>query len=111
LPIAWEFGESTIEPDQQPASSGDPAPSHADRPLVAPVILDVSPAWLAERTAFAGREAERSAIRAALDRALGGHGSLVMLGGGPGVGKSRLAMEMAEYGSRVGFRCLVGHLL
>src|ERR1700730_7741886 len=32
-----------------------------------------------------------------------------MLGGGPGVGKTRLAMEMAEYASRVGFRYLVGH--
>ena len=32
-----------------------------------------------------------------------------MLAGGPGVGKSRLAMEMADYASRVGFRCLVGH--
>jgi predicted ATPase len=32
-----------------------------------------------------------------------------MLGGGPGVGKTRLAMEMAEYASRVGFRCAVGH--
>jgi len=26
------------------------------------------------------------------------------------VGKSRLAMEMAGYASRVGFRCSVGHL-
>jgi len=32
-----------------------------------------------------------------------------MLEGGPGVGKSRLAMEMADYTSRVGFKCLVGH--
>jgi predicted ATPase len=32
-----------------------------------------------------------------------------MLAGGPGVGKTRLAMEMAEYASRVGFRCAVGH--
>ena len=32
-----------------------------------------------------------------------------MLAGGPGAGKTRLAMEMAEYASRVGFRCLVGH--
>jgi transcriptional regulator with AAA-type ATPase domain len=48
-------------------------------------------------------------IRAAIDRALTGHGSLVMLGGGPGAGKTRLAMEMAEYASRVGFNCAVGH--
>jgi predicted ATPase len=72
-------------------------------------VLEVSPFSLAQRTTFAGRETERAAIRAALDRALGGHGSIVMLGGGPGVGKSRLAMEMAEYASRAGFRCLVGH--
>jgi hypothetical protein len=32
-----------------------------------------------------------------------------MLAGGPGVGKTRFAMEMAKYASRVGFRCLVGH--
>ena len=32
-----------------------------------------------------------------------------MLEGGPGVGKTRLAMEMAEYASRIGFRCSVGH--
>ena len=32
-----------------------------------------------------------------------------MLWDGPGVGKTRLAMEMAEYASRVGFRCSVGH--
>src|SRR5260370_40235264 len=32
-----------------------------------------------------------------------------MLAGGAGVGKTRLAMEMAEYASSVGFRCSVGH--
>ena len=32
-----------------------------------------------------------------------------MLWDGPGVGKTRLAMEMAEYASGVGFRCSVGH--
>ena len=32
-----------------------------------------------------------------------------MVAGGPGVGKTRLAMEMAEYASRVGFRYMVGH--
>ena len=72
-------------------------------------MLDVSPFSLAERTAFVGRESEGSAIRAAIDRARAGHGSVVMLCDGPGVGKTRLAMEMAEYASRKGFRCAVGH--
>ena len=112
IPISRSRGNSlrlTIEPAEQPASIGDPAPARADHPQASPVVLEVSPFSLAERTAFVGRETERGAIRAAIDRALSGHGSLVMLGGGPGVGKSRLAMEMAEYASRVGFRCLVGH--
>jgi len=113
FPIAWEFGAANIEQDHQldhqPATNGDTAPAHVERPQTSPVVLEVSPFWLAARTAFVGRETERGAIRTAIDRALGGHGSLVMLAGGPGAGKTRLAMEMAEYASRVGFRCLVGH--
>jgi tetratricopeptide (TPR) repeat protein len=109
FPIAWEFAATTIEPGKQPTSSGDPVPTRADDRQVPPAALDVSPFSLAERTAFVGRETERGAIRAMIDRALSGHGSVVMLGGGPGMGKSRLMMEMAEYASRAGFRCLVGH--
>ena len=109
FPIAWEFDATTIEPAEQPTSSSEPAPARADHPQTSPAVLEVSPFSLAERTAFVGRETERGTIRAAIDRALSGHGSVVMLAGGPGVGKTRLAMEMAEYASRVGFRCLVGH--
>jgi tetratricopeptide (TPR) repeat protein len=116
--IAWEFAAptagSTIEAAAvQPISSGNRAPARAehltDHAQAAPLVLEVSPFSLAERTAFVERDTERRMIRAAIDRALSGHGSLVMLGGGPGVGKTRLAMEMAEYASRVGFRCAVGH--
>jgi tetratricopeptide (TPR) repeat protein len=113
FPIAWEFGAKdagpTGEPAEQPIVSGSPAPADADRPPTSAVVLDVSPFSLAERTAFAGRETERRAIRAVIDRALSGRGSLVMIGGGPGVGKTRLAMDMADYAWRVGFRYLVGH--
>ncbi len=101
FPIAWEFAAtdagSTIEPVERPTSSGDATAAHADHPQASPAVLDVSPFSLAERTAFVGRETERGAIRGVIDRARTGHGSLVMLGGGPGVGKTRLAMEMAEY--------------
>ncbi len=56
-----------------------------------------------------GREAECGAIQAVIDRALSGQGSLVMLwGDGPGVGKTRLAMEMSEYASHNGFQCSIG---
>src|ERR1700719_3600980 len=95
FPIAWEFGAANIEQDHQldhqPATNGDTAPAHVERPQTSPVVLEVSPFWLAARTAFVGRETERGAIRTAIDRALGGHGSLVMLAGGPGAGKTRLA--------------------
>src|SRR5712664_1121483 len=109
FPIAWEFAAPIIEPSEQPTSSGEPAPAHAGRAQDSGVVLDVSPFSPAERTAFVGRETERSAIRAAVDRALSGQGSVIMLGGGPGVGKTRLAMEMAEYAGRVGFRSVIGH--
>src|SRR3984893_863265 len=112
FPIAWEFStteaDSTIAPVEQPTSTGDSAaaPDHLRPP---PMALEVSQFSLAERTAFVGRETERGVIVAAIDRALSGHGSLIMLGGGPGGGKTSLAMEMAEYASRIGFRCSVGH--
>ena len=109
--IAWEFS-GVSEPPGSPAaaiSSDDAAPARAERRPDAPVMLEVSPFSFAQRTSFVGREAELLAIRTAIDRALGGHGSLIMLGGGPGVGKSRLAKEMADYAWRVGFRCTVGH--
>jgi AAA ATPase domain len=109
FPIAWEFAGTTIEPVEPPTSSGDPVPARGDRPPAPPEVLQVSPFSLAQRTAFVGRETERSAIRLVIDRALNSHGAIVMLGGGPGVGKTRPAMEMAEYASRVGFRSVVGH--
>jgi tetratricopeptide (TPR) repeat protein len=108
-PIGWEFGATLHKSAGQSASSGEPAPSHVEHRETRPAVLGVSPFPLAERTAFVGRETERRVIRAAIDRALSGQGSLVMLGGGPGVGKTRLAMEAAEYASRAGFGCCVGH--
>jgi tetratricopeptide (TPR) repeat protein len=109
LPITWEFDATLPESAAQPSATVKLALAPADHRPAPPLILGISPFLLAERTAFVGRETERHAIRAAIDRALGGYGSLVMLAGGPGVGKTRLAMEVAEYASRVGFRCCVGH--
>src|ERR1700676_508485 len=110
FPIAWEFAatdsDKIIEPtEQQPSSRGDATPARTDNRQSAPVVLDVSPFSLAERTPFVGRESEGSAIHAVIDRALTGHGSIVMLWDGPGVGKSRLAVEVADYALRIGFLC------
>src|SRR5437870_10743139 len=49
---------------------------------------------LAERTPFVGREAERAELRRLLEQAVAGHGSIVLIRGEPGVGKTRLAQEL-----------------
>jgi class 3 adenylate cyclase/tetratricopeptide (TPR) repeat protein len=44
---------------------------------------------------FVGRADDRTRVRRRLDAALQGHGALTLIGGEPGVGKSRLASEIA----------------
>jgi DNA-binding CsgD family transcriptional regulator len=55
-----------------------------------------------------GREAELSALRTALDAALRGEGNLVCLTGEPGIGKSRLARELAALARARGAAVAVG---
>jgi len=109
FPLAWEFAQTPIEQAEQATSSRDLVAVDSDHRQVPPVVLDVSPFSLAERTAIVGRETERRAIRVVIDRARSGHGSLVMLGGEPGVGRTRLAMDIADYARSVSFRSFVGH--
>ena len=54
-----------------------------------------------DRVAFVGRRAEQVELGAALDRALGGQGQLVLIAGEAGIGKTRIAEELcAEARSR-----------
>ncbi|MDX3662520.1 LuxR family transcriptional regulator [Streptomyces sp. ID05-26A] len=55
-----------------------------------------------------GRDEETSALRAAVTRAEHGRGGAMFLVGEPGIGKSRLASEIAGHASRRGFRVLKG---
>jgi tetratricopeptide (TPR) repeat protein len=57
---------------------------------------------------FVGRRDEMSQLKAALDGALSGRGSIVMLVGEPGIGKSRLAREFAVYAGLRGAQVLNG---
>jgi predicted ATPase len=58
--------------------------------------------------AFVGREREQGQLAAGLDAALEGLGSLYLLVGEPGIGKSRLADEVASIARAKGFRVLWG---
>ncbi len=55
-----------------------------------------------------GREAELTQIRACLDAARTGRGQLVLLTGEAGIGKTRLAEEVAEAANLLGFAVLWG---
>ena len=57
---------------------------------------------------LAGRDQELAALRQWLAEALAGHGRLVVLTGPPGIGKTRLAEELADGARRSGQRVLWG---
>jgi tRNA A-37 threonylcarbamoyl transferase component Bud32/tetratricopeptide (TPR) repeat protein len=62
-----------------------------------------------ERTPFVGREAEATELRRLLDRMLTGHGDVALVGGEPGIGKTRLARELLREARQRGCLCLTGH--
>jgi DNA-binding SARP family transcriptional activator/class 3 adenylate cyclase len=63
----------------------------------------------AERTPFVGRAAERAVLAGALERARAGSGGMVLIGGEPGIGKTRLAEEVAADAAAACMNVLVGH--
>ena len=68
-----------------------------------------SAAALPGRTPFVGREAERAELRRLVEQVKAGSGALVMIGGEPGVGKTRLAEELTVRCAREGFLTFTGH--
>ena len=55
-----------------------------------------------------GRELEMAQLWTTAGRALNGSGGIVLLGGGPGVGKTRLSTEFLAQASQRGFTCFRG---
>jgi class 3 adenylate cyclase/tetratricopeptide (TPR) repeat protein len=60
-------------------------------------------------TPLVERDNERATLRRAADEASAGRGRLVLVAGEPGVGKSRLVMEIAREAEARGMRVLTGH--
>jgi Holliday junction resolvasome RuvABC ATP-dependent DNA helicase subunit len=60
---------------------------------------------------FVGRAQELADLRVALDDACTGRGRLLLLSGDPGIGKTRLAVEIAAGGRRPWHACAMGSLL
>ncbi|MGO9607676.1 MAG: AAA family ATPase [Candidatus Binataceae bacterium] len=102
-PLDWKLGGNGSSPAGMTASSAN---GHA--PSAAPAEVAVAPIFRAERTTFVGREAEHAQIVAAFRGAIDGHGSIIVLGGGPGVGKTRLAIESARQAANEGALVLFG---
>jgi predicted ATPase len=105
LPIAWEFSQGAAE---SPMLRPESATRGYYAQQSAAAILNVVPFSTAQRAPFVGRESESNAIRTAIGRARMGNGSVILLAGGPGVGKTRLAIEMAEDAARNGIACFLG---
>ena len=61
------------------------------------------------RTPFVGRTAERRTLTTLMRLAAASEGALVMIGGEPGVGKTRLCEEITLEARQRGFRTFTGH--
>src|SRR5205823_3018429 len=90
---------------REPVPSPTPAPATrsaatAGPPTGGPVF--------AARTPYVGRENERAELAGGLDQACQGNGRLVLIGGEPGVGKTRLTEEAGADAGRRGVQVLVG---
>ncbi len=102
-PIRWQF--STETPTAARKTPAVELPATESPPAIGePTFLRA----FTEGTTFVGREAERDILKRALDQALDGRGKMVLIGGAPGVGKTRIASEIGAEASRRGMLTLIG---
>jgi class 3 adenylate cyclase len=104
-------------PDERPAKAEDVAQELRrilDRSTIDTTIHPQQPDANADLRGFnwsffVGRREEMESLKEALEGALSGKGSLAMLVGEPGIGKTRLAEEFAVYSGLRGAQVLTGH--
>ena len=79
----------------------------APAPSVGRATMPGVPQW--EDRPLVGRDTELARLLTAVDRAVAGHGSAVLLAGDAGVGKTRLLDELCARAGARGLRVLTGH--
>src|SRR5437867_4768230 len=98
-------------PDERPASSAEVRQRLREMSAAPAAATEPPPPAAAARITwgrFIGRAEELAALKAAVEAALGGRGSLVLVGGEPGIGKTRLVEEAGVYARLRGAQVLVG---
>ena len=102
-----ELPKTKSATSHSPTAAVDNRHSRGDEP----VKLDLAALQPARPslTPLVGREEEKEAIKACLDKARAGQGGVLFIGGEPGVGKTRLAEECLALGQVRDMLTLVGH--
>jgi class 3 adenylate cyclase/Cdc6-like AAA superfamily ATPase len=99
-------------PDDRPASAEEAREALARVDPLAPTARHsdsgANPLDRLARGVFVGRDAELERLRSAFDDAFAGRGSLAMLVGEPGIGKTRTAQELETYARMRGAQVFVG---
>lgn len=81
---------------------------YAFSPTIQPTLVETPPASPQLGGSFVGRKSEIEVLTRALDGALAGRGSIALVSGEPGIGKTRLAKELAFRAHEAGARPLWG---
>jgi len=97
--VSWQSSLESAEPLGRPQASAPVVAGFADAPLDA----------LSQQSALVGREAESAVLRRHLNQVRRGEGSVVLIGGTAGVGKTRIARELGVEAAQAGIPTLVGH--
>jgi len=97
-PAIWQFSLENAGAEDQIETS-EPILSRCDSSLLQAFT---------QGTQFVGREAERAVLARALNQVIAGHGSVVLIGGEAGVGKTRMAAEVGAEALRKGAQAYVG---